>query len=359
MHMKSKKEFVKRTVLCVLAGLAVFLLATVWVNRNLSAKSGETALANRKAYAQNSTEATLTGSEVSENTYDLTVTTFNVGGFAAGIDDGIHTSATGYKPMDAISKWKTLFDYENDCANHGFSSDFYFFQECSKLLWKDDAEKLESTETGSTVMRNDVFSKLFKNIYDHAGINSGAWGSADSNMTMASDKFTVRDITYGTLSGKYETNRRGYMKGYIDVNDVEIAVYNVHLGWSDDNGDVVVDSYYELIDLMNEDEYVIVAGDMNGSSVVAYMTAAGYKAANRGEFGTFNTCVNSPSHYIDNIFVSPNIQITQVAVGDDAARAYSDHFPLTAYIKVNKDAAGVTSGDQPEVGEDGFTVEYR
>ncbi len=364
MRTKRKKDHVKRTVLCTLAGLGVFLLTAVLVKGHLSTVPTEVDATSREVLAQNDTETAVATGEITEDSYDLTVTTFNVGGFAAGVDDGIHTSVMNYTPkrydpVDAISRWKKLFDYGNDCENHGLQSDLYFFQECSKMLWQDDANILAAPETGMTVMRDEVFSKLFENVYDYTGINSGAWGSGDSNFTMASNKFTVRDITYGTLSGKYAANRRGYMKGYIDVNGVEIAVYNVHLGWNDNNGDAVVDSYYELIDLMNEDEYVLVAGDMNGSSMVEYMKSAGYKAANRGDFGTFNTYVNGTAHYIDNIFVSPNIEIKDVKVGAEQDRGYSDHLPLTAHITVKKDAAGVTPGNRPEVGEDGFTTEYR
>lgn len=360
--MKKKKNLVKQTLLYTSAALAVFLLAAVCVKGKLATKSGEISTADGKVYAQNGAESTLADGEVLEGTYDFTFTTFNVGGFAAGIDDGIHTSATNYNGLDAVNNWKLLLDYENGYQNHNLKSDFYFFQECSKTLWTDDANKLAAPDTSTTVMRNDVFSKVFKNLYDYTGIMSGTWGAGNNNLVMASNTFEVRDITYGTLSGKYEENRRGYMKGYIDVNGVEIAVYNMHLGWNDNHGDVVVDSYYELIDLMNEDEYVIVAGDMNGSSLAEYMIAAGYKAANRGDFGSFNTTVNGAGYsYIDNIFVSPNIEIKNVSVGGHTAieRGYSDHYPLTVYLKINKGVAGVTPKEQLEVGKDGFTTEYR
>ena len=258
--------------------------------------------------------------------------------------------------MDAWNAWKTAFDYDNDYANPVYTSDFYFFQECSETILTDDANA--TTNPGQTVTREAVFSRVFGNCCYYKGTMSGAWGSGWSNMAMGSKTFPIRDITYGTLSGKNKENRRGYMKGYIDVDGIEIAVYNVHLGWDKDNGDVIADSYYELIELMNEDEYVIVAGDMNGSSIAEYMTAAGYKAANRGDFGDFHTYLYDANHYIDNIFVSPNIDIKSVKVESDK-RAYSDHYPLTVEIGLNKDVAGVSSENQPTVGVDGFTTEYR
>ncbi len=354
---EKRKHVVKWASVCSAAALAIFLIAFAFMKESPFAANKATTT-DEKAFGQSESSSVFTQSEVAGDG-EFTFTTFNVGGFAAGVDDGIHTSKTNYGGVDAVKAWKMLLDYDNNFQNHNWKSDFYFFQECSKTLWMDDANKLAAPETGTTVMRNDVFSKVFKNLYDYTGIMSGTWGAGNNNLVMASNTFEVRDITYGTLSGKCEENRRGYMKGYIDINGVEIAVYNMHLGWSDNHGDVVVDSYYELIDLMNEDKYVIVAGDMNGSSLVEYMTAAGYKAANRGGFGDFNTYVNGQNHYIDNIFVSPNIEIKNVSVGSDADRAYSDHYPLTVYLKINKDAAGVTPKTDLPVGKDGFTTEYR
>lgn len=350
--------------MCVCAAIVFAIVAVIFiglkVKGNFSAENGKTTLADGNALVKAGQEAALSEGALVDVNYDFSFTTFNVGGFAAGIDDGIHTTATNYGALDAIGDWKTVFDYDNDCANHVFKSDFYFFQECSKTLWIDNANKLDAPHTGETVMRNEVFEKIFKNVNDYSGVNTGTWGAAYSNMCMASNTFEVRDITYGTISGKYSEGRRAYMKGYIDVGDIEIAVYNVHLVENHDHGDVALDSYYELIELMNEDKYVIVGGDMNGSSVGEYMEKAGYKAANGGEFGQFQTNINHQYNFIDNIFVSPNIDIVHVTVGTEKTdRAYSDHLPLTAYLTVNEDASGVDTEKNFNVGEDGFTTEFR
>ena len=150
------------------------------------------------------------------------------------------------------------------------------------------------------------------------------------------------------------------MKGYIDVGDIEIAIYNVHLAEKTVNKDMVLNSYYELIELMKDDEYVIVGGDMNSSSISNYMSKAGYKTANNGEFGEFQTSVNHQEGFVDNIFVSPNIDIEYVVVGTErTVGEYSGHYPLTAYLAVKKNVSGVNTDQEFEVGADGFTTEFR
>ncbi|MBE6727038.1 MAG: hypothetical protein E7562_00140 [Ruminococcaceae bacterium] len=305
-------------------------------------------------------EEQVTAEGATVKTYDLEVTTWNVGGFAAGVDSGIHTSAEGrYGPYDAIARWKALLDYDNNYANHYLSSDIYGLQEFTSLFYYDDA----AGGTGEKLMTADVFGNVFNDLESYYGLFNGMYDSSSGLATGSHTDLTIKNVTGGQLSGKYTANSRAYIKGYVTVKGVDIAVYSVHMGWNNDDYDITTDSYMELIKLMNEDEYCIVFGDMNSSTIQEYMIAAGYKAANMTEWGNINTYINATNRnaYIDNIFVSPNIDMEFVeckATTNDFYRAYSDHLPLTAYLTVNVGAEGVKPAT-PAVGADGYTTEYR
>lgn len=368
--LKKRKQISKRTTLC--GALAAVLLVCGGVGLAANSQSVQKSALTQTTSNQNDAGASesvkaqreTVNAENTGNTF--TFTTFNVGNFAKGIKDGIQTNdaPNPNDPYEGIAAWKGVFDYDNKYTNHKFQSDFYFFQECGELVWEYNSESDSTELKGTSLSRDEVFKSIFKNVYAHKGDFSYAsnkedypQGATHAWLVMASNKLQVRDITWGGLSGKNELNRRGYVKGYIDVNGEEVAIYNVHLGWQDAHGAAVEDSYYELIKMMNEDPYVIVAGDMNGSSIAEYMKKAGYQAANIGGNVDFSTSIYDGISYIDNIFVSPNITINSVKVDKDCV-GYSDHYPLTASLTINAGTAGVTP-TKPTVGADGFTIDYR
>lgn len=365
--LKKRKQISKRTTLC--GALAAVLLVCGGVGLAANSQSVQKSSLTQTTSNQNdagASESVKAQSETvnAENTGNtFTFTTFNVGNFARGIKNGIQTNdaPNPNAPYEGIEAWKAVFDFANNYENHKFQSDFYFFQECGELVWEYNSESDSAELKGTKLSRDEVFNSIFENVYTHKGDLSYNRGNNQPGAThawfvMASNKFQVHDITWGGLSGKNELNRRGYVKGYINVNGVEVAIYNVHLGWQDAHGAAVEDSYYELIKMMNEDPYVIVAGDMNGSSIAEYMEAAGYNAANRGD-NDLSTSIYDDISYIDNIFVSPNITINSVKVDTDCV-GYSDHYPLTASLTINAGTAGVTP-TKPTVGADGFTTDYK
>ena len=86
---------------------------------------------------------------------------------------------------------------------------------------------------------------------------------------------------------------------------------------------------------MAGETHVILFGDFNVTSVAEFevFQRAGYRIANGGEFGIFDTWTNfdKPSSWenraIDNIIVSEDIRILNVAVD---RRDLSDHSMLVA-----------------------------
>ncbi len=303
--------------------------------------------------------------EATTKTYDISVTTFNVGGFACGVDSGIHTSAAvndRYPPQRYLDGWYRLFDKANNFANHGFTSDVYAFQEYHENFYVDDIEG----GTGEIIKTDDIMANMFKQVESRKGLFNGLYDARSAiAVSNKSELSGITNVTSAHLSGKREDNSRLYVKGYINVKGIDIAVYSCHMGHSDVDGDITSDSYNELLDLMAEDEYCIVMGDMNSTYIQDVMRAAGYKSANCDKWGNFNTYTNASSNnsWIDHIFVSPNIDIEHVVSttddGDNYSSYYgSDHIMITAYLTINENAAGITKTDV-EIGSDGYTTEYR
>lgn len=142
------------------------------------------------------------------------------------------------------------------------------------------------------------------------------------------------------------------MKGYVNIKGAKVAVYSVHLGFNDKT--VVKDSWNEIINLMKQEDYCIVMGDMNSSAEISdFMLNAGMNVANNAEFGSFNTYEYNETQYIDNIFTTPNIELVKVECEKNKAGG-SDHYPLSAWIKINTDMGSIKDSTPFETDSDGF-----
>ncbi len=316
-------------------------------------------------------------------TYDLSITTFNIGGFNIGNGGGIKSNHdvqhgspdkwTQYHVDQGIKAWVELFDITNNYENHKLRSDIYILQEFTDLVWEDDynlfgtgkLEQLNGIDANlpKKLTRDEVFSSIFKYYDAKAGKMAGTYvkpyAATESGMGYASNKYPFEDMRVGYLTSKVNGIRRYYTKCYIEVKGVKIALYNVHLGWDNAHAEYQADQIYQLVKLMNEDEYVILGGDCNSTSIAEITQANGYKAANMGELGNVNTTLNSSINYIDNFIVSPNIDIEYIFTsGDEEYRGFSDHFPFTAYLTINPDKPGVTP-NVIETDENGYSTEYK
>lgn len=275
-----------------------------------------------------------------EYTYDIKVTTFNVGGFYHGVSNGMNGS-----PDYENAQWVpgNLREWLSDIAR--FDADIYALQEFCPVFYYDNTKNI-------SIASKEVFTKVFKQLETYTG--STANGTQPMYMGIASTKtspYTLTDITYGHLGAKNTATQRAYMKGYVNVNGVRIAVYSVHLGFSDPAA--TEDSIYELINLMNNEDYCIVMGDMNTNDIGKVMKKAGFNVANTDKFGNFQTYEYKETSYIDNIFTTANIDIQFVECEVDKAGG-SDHWPLSAYLKINKEMGSTKNPNQFATDNDGF-----
>lgn len=281
--------------------------------------------------------------------YDIKVTTFNVGQFYHGSTNldvyggqKVHEGITPERILNAYDQWQTwLTDME---------SDIYALQEFNPVFYKD-------TKANVVMNSRDVFSTKFKTLATSRGTTSNGTINVDMGLAVQNtSNFELTDVTSGYLSEKDVAVRRPYMKGYITVAGKRIAVFSVHLQPDGFGGkEARQDAAYELINLMNQEEYAIAMGDMNGVEVADYMKKAGMCVANMGEFGSFNTYEYGTDSYIDNIFTTSNIDI-KFAECEKIYAAASDHYPLSAYLKIKDEAHTVAPGSK--VGSDGFLEDW-
>lgn len=277
--------------------------------------------------------------------YDIKVTSFNMGNFYHGVTNldvygaqKIHPGILPEYVMGAYESWQSWME--------DMESDIYALQEFHPVFFVDSKQNI-------TQNAKDVFAKKFKTLATCTGTtNNGSLNVYMGLAAQSNSRYGLTDITSGYLSGKDASIQRPYLKGYTTVNGKRIAVFSVHLQPNGFGGEKArIDATYELINLMNQEEYAIAMGDMNGAEVATYMKEAGFHVANGGAFGNFNTYEYSDSEYIDNIFTTSNIDI-QFVECEKKYQAGSDHYPLSAYLKIKDEAHHIKDGSQ--IGKDGF-----
>ena len=87
--------------------------------------------------------------------------------------------------------------------------------------------------------------------------------------------------------------------------------------------------------------------------IASIFKKAGMNVANMDAFGNFQTYEYDTESYIDNIFTTPNIDINYVEAEVSKAGG-SDHYPLSAYLKINKKMGSTKQTDTNKVSSDGF-----
>lgn len=144
---------------------------------------------------------------------------------------------------------------------------------------------------------------------------------------------------------------RYYLRGYITVEGRRVCIISAHTSYQ---GSYPYTQCNELLDVIENEDYVIVVGDMNlrvdeigdanYDELNAVWIAAGYKSVSGPEFGIQDTYYdgNSGWHGVDQIFLSPNITINSVVIDDTKINEYAslvgnriDHLPLIAYVTLD------------------------
>ena len=225
-------------------------------------------------------------------------------------NDGVTKYAADDEAETILAAWKQMLSDNN--------ADILAGQE---WLYHFDRSNTMKTETC-----------LFSPLYPYQFTTTSGHGKNLVSKTACTD-YTVHDFSNGS--------RRQYTKAYTVINGKKVCLLNAHCSLETDFGIRRKSEFEELIHVMNGEEYAILFGDFNAYSVSEFdlFTQAGYASANGGAFGTFDTWTNfdKPSSWknkaIDNIIVSPKIQILRVNVD---RRDLSDHSMLTAELLIHE-----------------------
>lgn len=179
------------------------------------------------------------------------------------------------------------------------------------------------------------------------------------NFNAIASKKALSDVTDTDFT--YEDDEKwAYQKGYFPLYGKQIAFFNTHFTWRSDDATIAGrgEQALELLEAMNEEEYVIATGDFNVGTLTYDSTDyintfkpfvdAGYKMANfTPETGITKTYTNLSDPQSlddfrsapDNIIVSPNIDIIRTVFDttklDYPDGNYIDHIPVISYLKVN------------------------
>ena len=274
---------------------------------------------------------------------DITITSFNLGHFYLGTQYGINPDAYGADNAQAA-----LTSWEEDFAKYPTKSDIYAFQEYADTYYWDSESK---------ILPEDVLigeDKPFKKIDTFYGYTQGNMEMGMAFGVSSATDYDVHNITYGYLCGKDAYNRRAYIKGYVTVKGVEVALISIHPAFPN-NQLYWQDCANEIAALMDAEEYAIVLGDTNSNNIAKYLISRGYNAANHGEFGAIQTYMYKETACIDNIFTTPNIDILSVVV-DPEDRGASDHYPITAGLFVNIEMGSTKGALAVELDSLGFAA---
>lgn len=209
---------------------------------------------------------------------------------------------------EALIKWKKMLD---DC-----DADIIQGQEWQKFF----------DRSGTLVAEDAVFA--YKYPYQYT--------TASGFCKHLASKFEISDYTVNPL---VTSTGREYTKAYTMINGKKVCLINVHCSIETSFAANRQREFDQMVEVMNQEEYVIVFGDFNAYSPVEFktFTNAGYTLANCGDFGLFKTWPHFgtesswSNQAIDNIIVSPNIKILDVELGPDGL---SDHTMLYADLQL-------------------------
>ncbi len=241
-------------------------------------------------------EATI--GDIMQNTYKNTVRvmSYNVGGWAYGVGG----SNPGLTDDTYAEK---LLNYKNYLAE--VTPDLCFMQEKQSIINK------TSGDTANDVLMGPLYPHIFENT-----------NSLSTQSIYPLQSSEIITLTAGT---------RAQLRSYIKIGDKKVCILCCHLTSGTGSYATIRESQIvELLDLVKDEEYVIMAGDFNVQSLSEYdaFIDAGYKIANGGYFPEEATAHGGIKPH-DNIIVSSNIYIRNFHVdADQYDKLASDHLPI-------------------------------
>lgn len=174
-----------------------------------------------------------------------------------------------------------------------------------------------------------------------------------TNLKCVASKHKLSEVTEKTFD-VHGRETRSYQKMYINVGSKKICLINVHLDYIPQ--DTQISQAKELFELVQNEEYFIIMGDLNTFcksvsdadyiDMMAQFDNAGYHLANCSEqYGFLNTWSDGVDEtatdwwQTDNVITSGNIVINKVIVDKTKITAATgqniDHLPLIARLTIN------------------------
>lgn len=236
----------------------------------------------------------------------ISVMQFNVGHYAYGVAEAY----SGPDAEEVLLRWKKWFN-ENACDIANINEYYRYFT-------------LDQTISARTTLFDPIFKYCYNNL-----------------VTSLFSRYELLGQTWGYLGASDPSSQRYYVKAYVKINGVQLCLVGCHL--SPAIADAPAKRAVQIADLLTlveNDTNVIIFGDFNVKTTDEYapFISAGYKMANGGYIGYFNTDYTQDPAVVkplDNIIVSPNIYISNIKVhGDDYSQLTSDHYAVTCDLTI-------------------------
>ena len=236
-----------------------------------------------------------------------------------------------FKEEDRIAKLDRIIDFikEHDI-------DVCMFQEAAQ----DVNEKYinESIREGNNTYY--ISSKLNYNIYYHYIKHS--FGHLEEGLAIIS-KYPIKNPNFKIIS-KTKDTEHWYKRDCIVATINDITFLNTHLGW-DDFGEVGMEQIKEMLELVDDNNLTILAGDMNfadGSDEINYIKKHMYSCAQLCGIDpklnpTFHYDLDSKMKYgnnmIDFIFINKKMDNIKYEIVFNKEEDYvSDHSAI--YVQI-------------------------
>ena len=326
-----------------------------------------------KIYTNIKGATTLSNTEITADTYNIKVCSFNVGNWYAGTHYGVPDPDHewfGGDPTKQGVKVQRWLD-----ARAAWDADIFGLQECQpELVYNYYTDEQLANYTGDmegVKVTPDEFLSA-KEGYKYAiGTGKIRWNNLSMyNGFLAKEGLNVTDFEIGHICDDEAVFNRVYAKAYVTVGKVKIAIFSFHTSPtphenqmpSGYNAEEVkqlrIQQMIDIKELCAKEDYFIAFGDFNTGDSNDFQTFrdAGFNMANHSTFGSINTVDRVDEHNpIDNIITSSNIAITN-AYSMYEWIGNSDHLPIVAELTIDPDAKSQVNTNQTT--EDGFIDGY-
>jgi hypothetical protein len=200
------------------------------------------------------------------------------------------------------------------------------------FLTQEDSDAYKYNDVAQ-ISYNDLYSQFYP-YYFRCESNAGLIQGIYSKYPLTNKRTISLNVTDGTTSYV-----RNHAFAEVNMGELKIAVVSIHGGIK--GNELLATEYTQLLSAIGDYQYVIIGGDTNiandanKQSVLNVFLNAGYKTANFGYWGTFDTWeepdpagTQGAKKAIDTFFVK-GFSIDSFKVIENA---FKDHSPIISHI---------------------------